>query len=154
MKNKKIKIIILSFIVVILLGLLLLIPHKTIAPSNTQTISVNQNIASLDTAPTINQTPGIKTTLQINDVSYEDNIAEKTSVYDFMSQLRAEGKINFTEKNYIGIGEFIESINGIKNSDSLVWIYYINGVQAQIGISNYKITPGDIVSWKYERSDY
>jgi hypothetical protein len=76
------------------------------------------------------------------------------SVYDFMSKLRAEGKINFIEKNYIGIGKFIKSINGVENSNSLVWIYYVNGVEAQIGISNYKINPEDVVSWKYEKSNY
>jgi len=138
MKNKKIKIIILSVIILILLGLLFLIPHKTIAPE-TQTIPVSQKVT---------------TTLKINGASYTDTIAGKMSVYDFMNQIQTEGKINFTAQNYIGMGEFIESINGIKNSNSLVWIYYVNGVEAQIGISNYKINPGDVVSWKYEKSDY
>ena len=143
--------------ILILLGLVFIIPHKTLAPE-IQQIRVSQNNTPPPSLPLNNKGEekegGISTTLQINGVSYADNISEKISVYDFMSQLRREGKINFTEKNYIGIGEFIESINGVANSNSLVWIYYINGVQAQIGVSNYKITPGDVVSWKYEKSDY
>ena len=97
---------------------------------------------------------GGQTTLQINGVSYKDEITKPTNVYDFMSQLRSEGKINFTEVNYTGMGKFINEINGVKNSNSQSWIYYVDGIEAQIGISNYKINPGDVVSWKYEKSNY
>jgi len=137
-------------IILIFFGLLFFIPHKTIAPE-IKTISTTQNAPPPNP---IGKTYGVTTTLQINGTSYADNITEKMSVYDFMSKLRAEGKINFIEKNYIGIGKFIKSINGVENSNSLVWIYYVNGVEAQIGISNYKINPGDVVSWKYEKSNY
>jgi hypothetical protein len=132
-----------------LLGLLFFIPHKTIVPE-IKTISTNIN---KPTNP-IGKTYGATTTLEINSTSYTNTITGKMSVYDFMSKLRNEGKINFTETNYIGMGEFIDSINGIKNNNNLVWIYYVNGVEAQIGISNYKINPGDVVSWKYEKSNY
>lgn len=88
--------------------------------------------------------------LDINGVKYESEITEKTSVYDFMSKLRSEGKINFTEKNYIGMGKFIETINGVRGDGKENWIYYVNGLEAQVGVSNYKISKGDVVSWKYE----
>lgn len=88
--------------------------------------------------------------LEINGISYQYEITEETSVYDFMSKLRSEGKINFTEKNYTGMGKFIVSINGVKGDGNKYWIYYVNGVEAQVGVSNYKIKSGDIVSWKYE----
>lgn len=77
-----------------------------------------------------------------------------TTVYDFMDKLRTEGKINFTEKNYAGMGKFIDSINGVKNNGSQNWIYYVNGIEAQVGVSNYKINKGDVVSWKYEKTNY
>lgn len=94
----------------------------------------------------------IKTTLEINGVDYKDEIAAEISVYDFMSKLKNEGKINFTEKYYAVMGELIISINGIKNNNNQSWIYYVNGVEAQVGVSNYKIKYGDTVSWKYEKS--
>lgn len=93
-----------------------------------------------------------KTVLIIDGVEYESEIAGVTSVYDFMSQLQNEGKIKFTEKNYIGIGKFISEINGIGGNGEKNWIYYVNGKEAKIGVSNYKIKPGDIVSWKYEKN--
>jgi len=114
-----------------------------------------------NTKQNINQSPPIQTTqtsvpeistttlLEINDTKYETQINKPISVYDFMSQLQNEGKISFKEETYSGMGKFIEEINGIKNGDKY-WIYYVNGKKANIGVSNYKINPGDIVSWKYE----
>jgi uncharacterized protein YxeA len=145
MKNKKI--IILSIIILIFLGLFFLIPHKNLKQGNN--LVKNTPVINLSA-----QTQTIQTTLNINGVSYKDEITEKISVYDFMSELQTEGKINFTEKNYIGMGKFIDSINGIKNNNNMSWIYYVNGKEAQVGVSNYKINPGDVVSWKYEKSDY
>ena len=84
----------------------------------------------------------------------ENEIQNEISVYDFMAELQNEGKINFTEKNYIGMGELITGINGMKNNSNQSWIYYVNGKEAQVGVSNYKINPGDVVSWKYEKSNY
>lgn len=91
-------------------------------------------------------------TLEINNIKYETEITGERSVYELMQKLKTERKINFTEKNYIGMGKFIESINGIKNSGNENWIYYVNGVKAEVGVSNYKINNGDIVSWKYEKT--
>jgi len=62
-----------------------------------------------------------------------------------------EGKIDFKDKTYSGMGKLIEEINGISNGDKY-WIYYVNGQKANIGISNYKIKAGDVVSWKYEKN--
>ena len=91
---------------------------------------------------------------QITELNFTDTISNPTTVYDFMNTLQKEGKINFTEKNYTGMGKFIESINGVQNNSNQSWIYYVNGTEAQVGVSNYKIKAGDIVSWKYEKSIY
>lgn len=92
--------------------------------------------------------------LEINGQQYEEEITAEMSVYDFMSKLREKGGIDFTEKNYTGIGKFITSINGIKGDGDKNWIYYVNGVEAQVGVSNYKINKGDMISWKYEKSNF
>lgn len=83
---------------------------------------------------------------------YEAKIANEISVYDFMLNLKSEGKINFKDKDYTGMGKLITELNGIKNSGKKNWIYYVNGEKAKIGVSNYKINPGDVVSWKYEKN--
>ena len=83
-------------------------------------------------------------------ISFKGETTDKMSVYDFMVDLQKEGKITFKDKNYPGMGEMIEEINGIKNNGNKNWIYYVNGKEATVGVSNYKINPRDIVSWKYE----
>jgi len=89
---------------------------------------------------------------QGGEVSFEYKMEVPISVYDFMRSLKTEGKITFEEKNYPGMGIFIESLNGIKNNGDKNWIYYVNGVKAGVGISNYKLNAGDTVTWKYENS--
>lgn len=92
--------------------------------------------------------------LEINGTKYESNTTGVTNVYELMEKLQKEGAINFKDKTYSGMGKFIEEINGIQNSGEKNWIYYVNNKKANIGISNYKIKTGDIVSWKYEKENY
>ncbi len=89
--------------------------------------------------------------LEVGDTRYGTVVSKNMNVYGFMKKLQTEGKINFKDKTYSGMGKLIEEINGIKNSGDKNWIYYVNNKKAQIGVSNYKIDPGDVVSWKYEK---
>ena len=91
------------------------------------------------------------TILEINGTKYETEISAPINIDNLMQKLQDEGKIDFKYETYTGMGKFIEEINGVKN-DKKNWIYYVNGEKANIGISNYKINPGDVVSWKYENS--
>ncbi len=93
----------------------------------------------------------IKTVLEINGVEYKGEIAGVESVYELMEKMQREGKISFTKKNYAGMGQFIETINGIKGGGGKSWIYYVNNKKASVGVSNYKIKEGDVVSWKLEK---
>ncbi|HPS21699.1 MAG TPA: DUF4430 domain-containing protein [Candidatus Paceibacterota bacterium] len=92
-------------------------------------------------------------TLEINGTKTESELTESGTIYDFMKKARTDGKINFEEKNYAAMGAFVEEINGIKNNGEENWIYYVNNAKANIGISNYKLKPGDTVSWKFEKAN-
>ncbi|MFA5778244.1 MAG: DUF4430 domain-containing protein [Candidatus Paceibacterota bacterium] len=148
-KNKKILTIITFLAFFTLLGVFFLILYTPTKENEVQNI---ENIEITKENEVSNKI--VKTFLEINGQRYEGVITEGMSVYDFMDKLRQEGKINFTDKNYIGMGKFIETINGIKNSGGQNWIYYVNEKKAQIGVSNYKLNPGDVVSWKYEKENY
>ena len=147
LKNKKIKILILILIIVITLFF-----DFSFLNSN----SPRPDLIKIKSPPLRNPEGGLggevtnSVILEINNVKYQSEIKGEISVADFMEKLKNEGKINFIEKNYTGMGKFIESINGIKNGEKS-WIYYVNGKKANIGISNYKINSGDVVSWKYEK---
>jgi hypothetical protein len=151
MKNKKIKV-----TGILMLSLLILFFGYKIFQKQNTNLTINVPLPNLPLNKGEEKGGGklIETTLQINGVSYKDETTGSGSVYDFMSKLQNEGKINFTEKYYIGMGEMIVSINGIKNDSNQSWIYYVNDKEASVGVSNYKINPGDVVSWKYEKSNY
>lgn len=141
-KSKKIKILIILGFIISLFFIFFLTSHTA-----SDELSFNS----------IGKTYGVninKAVLEINGQKYESEISGQVSVYDFMNKLRREDKISFTEKNYTGIGKFIDTINGIKGNNDKNWIYYVNNKKAQVGVSNYKITTGDVVSWKYEKNIY
>ncbi len=141
MSKTKIKKLIPIILLMIICGYLISTYYKSPVKTSTQILPIN----------TANN--AIQTTLLLRGVKLESSISQKTSVYDFMQKLEQENKITFQAKNYIGMGEFIESINGIKNTNTNNWIYYINNVKANVGVSNYQINPGDVVSWKYEANN-
>lgn len=98
------------------------------------------------------QVEQIQAAVLINGVEYRTAVKPDSSVYDLMNLLKTENKINFSGKNYSGLGFFIEAINGVKNNSAgKNWLYYVNGQPAQIGISNYIIKENDIIEWKYEK---
>lgn len=134
-KTQKLILIIFLLIICILLLCIYKTPQPTSNRQNTQQVLPVKGII----------------VLEINEEKYTTDISEEISIYDFMDKLRTEGKINFKEKTYSGMGKFIEEINGVKNGDKY-WIYYVNNKKANIGVSNYKINNGDIVSWKYEKN--
>jgi hypothetical protein len=122
--------------------------RQDISPVVTENQSLQEN--SVEQPAIETKIESKQATLEINGVSHQSDIGERTSVYDFMDKLRNEGKINFKDKTYIGMGKFIEEINEVRGDGTRYWIYYVNGKKALIGVSNYKINPGDVVSWRYE----
>ena len=61
-------------------------------------------------------------------------------------------KENYTvvTKDYPGLGEFVESINGVKPDQNHFWSYYIDGKPAQVGASSYKTKNSDQIEWILE----
>jgi hypothetical protein len=90
-----------------------------------------------------------KTTSPIGKLEFTYVGQQEIAVYEFMHQLKETGQIDFQEKNYPSMGKFITEINGIKNGEKN-WLYYINNEKALMGVSNYKINSGNIISWQYE----
>jgi hypothetical protein len=117
--------------------------------------SLSENYQTVKTPPALplnkgEEKIGDRVILEIEEIKYEAKIGKEESVYDFMLELQKESKINFKDQNYPGMGKLIEEINGVKNNGEKNWIYYVNNKKAKIGVSNYKVKSGDVVSWKYE----
>lgn len=74
-------------------------------------------------------------------VSY--NIAENTSA---LALLKMSNKVE--TKNFSGVGEFVESINGIKADTKHFWELLVNGKSSSVGAGSYQLKAGDKVEWK------
>ncbi len=134
--NKKKIIIVISILAIILLGFFT--KRQSVSITEIKDIQNKQesiHIASIDIEGSI----------------LGGEVKDGESVYDFMDRLRSEGRISFKEKNYSGIGKFIEEINGVRGENGKYWIYYVNGKKMSLGVSSVKIKTGDVVSWKYEK---
>jgi hypothetical protein len=46
-------------------------------------------------------------------------------------------------------GSYIETINGIKGDQREYWLYYINGILANVFAHGYKMQPGDVMHWDF-----
>jgi len=150
MKNKKY----LKILIVILLSCILFIFVFSFIknPSQPPLIKegINTKIESKVLLP-----KNIKVTLEVLDKKYDIEVKDNANVFEVMQELQKESPplntFNFKYKEHIGLGVFIEEINGIKGGDGSYWMYYVNGISANVGVSNYKINNGDIISWKYEK---
>jgi len=96
----------------------------------------------------------VKVSLEILDKKYETNIEENSTVFEVMKKIEKENTkdnlFNFEYTEYASLGSFITEINGIKGTPGKYWIYYVNNIEASVGVSKYILKSGDIISWKQE----
>jgi hypothetical protein len=94
----------------------------------------------------------IQVALKVLGETYKVGIENGATVYDVMNIVKEtkENNFSFISKEYPGLGIFVDEINGIKGTPQKYWIYYVNGKEAPIGISNYILKDGDIINWKQE----
>src|SRR5690606_13099755 len=52
-------------------------------------------------------------------------------------------------------GRFVSGIDGLKMAQDPPrdWFYWVNGIEAGEGATEFKLTPGDVVQWAYRRWD-
>ncbi len=75
---------------------------------------------------------------------------EGQTLYEIFNSKENVGKINFRGKEYTGIGFFVTDIGELHSGGGNDLLYYVNGVEANSGISVYKPKVGDVVEWKLE----
>ncbi|SDY30004.1 protein of unknown function [Evansella caseinilytica] len=46
-------------------------------------------------------------------------------------------------------GKFITTINGVEADDPYFWAFYVNGIEAQVGVDGYTVQDGDRLVFKY-----
>src|SRR3989338_352957 len=83
-----------------------------------------------------------------NDTKLEPN----QTVFDLLRLVASQNNLEFSTKDFGGeLGVFIESIGGIENNSisDHWWQYWVNNQYAKIGASQYRLSAGDIVEWKF-----
>lgn len=94
-----------------------------------------------------------KATLQIQDHVYEVNFQFGDSVYEAMKRLAQTQEFSFQAKSFSGLGYYIEKINREKEGNGEYWVYYVNNCKPSVGISEYKLKPGDKILWRKEKNN-
>lgn len=95
-------------------------------------------------------TNNIKVSLKVFDKVYNVEVVEGSSVFDVMKKLKENNLFDFDYIEHLGLGAFVNEINGTKGTPGKYWIYYINDTKASVGISNYILKSGDNIIWKQE----
>ena len=128
--------------------------------ANSQTLSSAQsNTSNTPTGPDAVTPPEpanfIRATLLVASTTYQLAVPPGNSLESGMQLLVTQSAnlphpFSFTQKTYPGMGEFIESINGIANTSSKYWFVYVNGTESSTGVSNIIIHSGDVIDWRFE----
>ena len=95
-------------------------------------------------------TNNIQVSLNVLDKKYDTLATETSTVFEVMKKMEGEGVFDFKYTENQGLGAFVNEINGIKGKRGEYWLYYVNDKKATVGISNYVLQSGDIISWKQE----
>ena len=51
-------------------------------------------------------------------------------------------------------GVFVEGINGVMNTQSVYWFYFVNGRHADVGVSSYVLTEPAVFEFRFEPDTY
>lgn len=91
-------------------------------------------------------------TIKVGSATYAVPFTDGDTALDAMRSAKGAG-FTFAGRDYAGLGFFVDSIDGKKDTDDYYWILYLNGATSTLGASAQKVHQFDIVEWRYEK-DY
>jgi len=87
-------------------------------------------------------------TLVIGNINTKLVIVPNQTLYDVLVGAKKSGQIEFSGKNYPGLGFLVTDIGTLHSGDGKYLFYYINNKEASVGVSSYLLKDGDIIEWK------
>lgn len=124
--------------------------RSAVATSALQAAPAQQRAPSTSTAQrTAPQGPHI--TIAVGTSSYVVAASSSETVLDVMNAAKADG-LTFTGENYPSLGLMVDTLGGVPPRDGYSWFLYINGKSSDVGASSARVSPGDAIEWKYEKS--
>ena len=100
----------------------------------------------------IEQSISVKNTIAIT-IIVEGKVLNITpvngmSLYDALVLAKEKSDIQFSGKDYSGLGFFVTDIGSLHSGNGKYLIYSINNKEASVGVSSYLLKDGDIIEWK------
>lgn len=89
-------------------------------------------------------------TVIAGDMTLSLSFIPGVTFYDALVWAKNEGRIEFSGKNYPGLGFFVTDIGTLHAGGGRYLLYYVNGEEATVGVSSYELKGGDVVEWKLE----
>gem|GEM_PF-1303757 len=89
-------------------------------------------------------------TIVAGDFSGSISLPQQSSLYDALTLAKNNGQIIFSGKTYPELGFFVTDIGSLHGGGGKNLIYYVNGKEADVGVSSYMPQNGDIITWKLE----
>jgi len=116
-------------------------PANLIPDLSTEDLPKNSVIENKDLRPMIE--------IMVGDVGYKAPIKIGETLKETMDLYQSQNdNFTFSGKEMQGVGFFVDEINGVKNSDGLFWVYYVNDVSATLGISSLRLSGGEVIRWE------
>src|SRR3990170_1989593 len=86
--------------------------------------------------------------------TYSIEVPAGSTVYDLLKEVSSKHNFSLDASNDSSYGAFIEEIDGVRNDPQAAkyWLYYLNGKLANLGASSQRLSAGDKVLWKYEKT--
>ena len=86
--------------------------------------------------------------------TYSMEVPAGSTVYDLLKEASSKHNFSLDASNDSSYWAFIEEIDGVRNDPQAAkyWLYYLNGKLANLGASSQRLSAGDKVLWKYEKT--
>lgn len=116
-------------------------PPQALAPSDIPNASRNQTVSIM-----FDFGDGIIRTWR--GIARENQ--QSSTVWSITKQTVDANNISIEYKEYDNLGVFITAIGGKKNDGvKNAWQYWVNNEYATAGVSQYQLTGGEVIMWKY-----
>lgn len=85
-----------------------------------------------------------------------DNIPTNgATALDLLTYVAQKNSIELKTKDYGEMGTLVESIGAVTNgTDNKYWAYYVNGALGQVAADQYQLKAGDVIEFRFEKSNF
>lgn len=81
--------------------------------------------------------------------SYETSVDNEASALSVLEAVAVENGIEIVVQEF-EFGKLVESVGGVESTQSLAWIYYVDGQAGNVGAESKSVGGGQVVEWRYE----